>query len=278
MKITIKYFLLVLGSAITALGLDVFLIPFKMSVGGVSGLGTLFYFMLNIPVSVTVLILNAVMFVFAFKKLEKGDLLNSMLSAFLLSVFLQVFENVWNIGNDRVINALFGGALMGAGIGIVAANGAATGGTDLLALMINKKFPHISVGNAILFADLAVIFASAVVFADFSLVLYCVLALFVSVKVTDYIVDGMDYSKSVFIISDKHSKISENILNFMHRGVTGIPSTGMYSGRGGVMLMCVVKPREVTKLKDIVKNADENAFIIISDVAQTLGEGFREKF
>ena len=144
MKITIKYFLLVLGSAITALGLDVFLIPFKMSVGGVSGLGTLFYFMLNIPVSVTVLILNAVMFVFAFKKLEKGDLLNSMLSAFLLSVFLQVFENVWNIGNDRVINALFGGALMGAGIGIVAANGAATGGTDLLALMINKKFPHIS--------------------------------------------------------------------------------------------------------------------------------------
>lgn len=270
--------MLVSGSALTALGLDVFLIPFKMSVGGVSGLGMLLYFSLGIPVSVTVLILNAVMFVFAFKSLGLKDILNSMLSAFMLSVFLQIFENVWHIGDDRVINALFGGAAMGAGIGIVVANGAATGGTDLLALMINKKFPHISVGRVILFADLAVIFASSVVFNDFSLVLYCVLALFVSVKVTDYIVDGTDRSKSVLIISDKHLKISENILNIMHRGVTGISSTGMYSGSGRVLLMCVVKPREVAKLKNIVKNADKNAFIIISDVAQTLGEGFREKF
>ncbi len=278
MKKVKKYFLIAFGSFLTALGLDMFLIPFKMSVGGVSGLGMLVYFVSGIPVSVTVLVINAVMFVFAFKYLERKDLFNSMLSAFLLSAFLQILENVWLPESDRVVNALFGGAAMGAGIGIVVANGAATGGTDLLALMINKKFAHISVGNIILFADLAVIFASSLVFSDFSLALCCILALFVSVKVTDYIIDGMDYSKSVYIISNKHKTIGDSILNTLHRGVTGIPSTGMYSQKEGTMLMCVVKPREVAKLKNIVKNADENAFIIISDVAQTLGEGFREKF
>ncbi|MCI5971018.1 MAG: YitT family protein [Oscillospiraceae bacterium] len=278
MKNTIKYFMIVLGSFLTALGLDMFLIPFKMSVGGVSGIGTLLYFMFGIPVFFTVLLLNAVMFAVGFKYLDRKDLLNSMLSAFLLSVFLYMCENIPQMGSDRVLNALFGGAAMGCGIGIVVANGAATGGTDLLALMINKKFPHISIGNVILIADLVVIFATAVAFSDFSLVLYCTLALFVSVKVTDYIVDGMDYSKSVFIISDKHTEISKRILSLMNRGVTGILSKGMYSDSSGVMLMCVVKPREVAKLKNIVKNADKNAFIIISDVSQTLGEGFKENF
>ena len=278
MKNTIKYFMIVLGSFLTALGLDMFLIPFKMSVGGVSGIGTLLYFMFGIPVFFTVLLLNAVMFAVGFKYLDRKDLLNSMFSALLLSVFLYMCENIPQMGSDRVLNALFGGAAMGCGIGIVVANGAATGGTDLLALMINKKFPHISIGNVILIADLAVIFATAVAFSDFSLVLYCTLALFVSVKVTDYIVDGMDYSKSVFIISDKHTEISKRILSLMNRGVTGILSKGMYSDSSGVMLMCVVKPREVAKLKSIVKNADKNAFIIISDVSQTLGEGFKENF
>ena len=129
-----------------------------------------------------------------------------------------------------------------------------------------------------LFCDFTVISVSAVVFKDFSLILYCLLTLFVSVKVTDYVVDGMDHSKSVYIISDKHKEISDKILSEIDRGVTGICAKGMYSDSEKTMLMCIVRPREVTKIKRIVRELDNKAFVILSDVSKTFGEGFSDKF
>lgn len=278
MKSALRFLMIVLGSFVTALGLNVFLIPLNISAGGVSGIGVILNHTLSIPVWFTVFILNAVLIAFGFKYLSKTDLINSVISSFLLSFFLGLTQNIKPISDDMILCSLFGGAVAGVGIGTVVAFGAATGGTDLLALMVNKKIPHLSVGNIMLFCDFAIILSSAVVFKDFSLILYCLLTLFVSVKVTDYVVDGMDHSKSVYIISDKHKEISDRILLDIERGVTGICAKGMYSDNEKTMLMCVVRPREVTKIKRIVKEIDNKAFVILSDVSKTFGEGFSDKF
>ncbi|MBE7037523.1 MAG: YitT family protein [Ruminococcaceae bacterium] len=278
MKSFFRFLMIVLGSFVTAMGLNIFLIPFNISAGGVSGIGVILQHLFKIPVWFTVFVLNAVLIVFGFKCLEKNDLINSVISSLLLSLFLGLTENIVSVSEDMILNALFGGAVAGLGIGTVVAFGAATGGTDLLALMVNKKIPHLSVGNIMLFCDFTIIVLSAIVFKNFSLILYCLLTLFVSVKVTDYIIDGMDHSKSVYIISDKHKEISDRILLDIERGVTGICAKGMYSDDEKTMLMCIVRPREVTKIKRIVRDIDSKAFVILSDVSKTFGEGFSDKF
>ena len=278
MKSLLRFFMIVLGSFVTALGLNVFLIPLNISAGGVSGIGVILNHTFSIPVWFTVFVLNAVLIAFGFKCLSKPDLINSVISSLLLSLFLGLTQDIKPLSDDMILCALFGGAVAGLGIGTVVAFGAATGGTDLLALMLNKKIPHLSVGNIMLFCDFTVISVSAVVFKDFSLILYCLLTLFVSVKVTDYVVDGMDHSKSVYIISDKHKEISDKILSDIDRGVTGIQAKGMYSDNEKTMLMCIVRPREVTKIKRIVREIDNKAFVILSDVSKTFGEGFSDKF
>ncbi len=278
MKSVLRSFFIVLGSFLTAIGLNLFLVPFNISSGGVSGIGVILHSVFSIPVWFAVLVLNVILVIFGFRYLSKSDLINSVISFLLLSLFLAVTQNIKPISDDMILNAVFGGAVVGLGIGVVVANGAATGGTDLLALMINKHLPHFSIGKIMLVCDFAVIGATALVFKNFSLILYCVLTLFISVKVTDYIVDGMDFSKSVYIISDKHKEISDKILSDLDRGVTGILAKGMYSDKDKTMLMCIVRPREVTKIKRIVKEFDKNAFVILSDVSKTFGEGFSDKF
>jgi len=176
---------------------------------------------------------------------------------------------------DLLLHAIFGGLLMGIGIELVLRSGATTGGTDLAARIINHFVPAFTIGQILLFIDAAIVILAAVAFKSFLLGLYAIVSLFVSSKVIDVAVEGVNYAKALFIISDKPDEIAEKILAELDRGVTALNGTGMYTGRGKRVLLCVVQRGELPRLKEIVAKVDKKAFIVLTDIREVLGEGFK---
>lgn len=269
-----KLLLITVGAFIMALGVSVFLVPSKVAAGGVTGISTVIYLKTGIPLGVSYLIINVFLFLWGFKTLPKKSLVYTVYATLISSVFLDFAEKYGILFDDFVISSVYGGALTGLGIGIVIINGASTGGVDLLSVILNKKFPGVSVPLIILLSDIVIVTLSAFVFSDFSLILYSFVALFVANKVMDYVIDGVNFAKAVYIISDRHQKISREIILSLQRGVTGIYTKGMYSDNNKMTLMCVVRKREVHKIKNIVRKSDPDAFVIVADVTEALGEGF----
>jgi len=275
-KILKDYFILAFGSLILAVGINVFLVPSKISTGGVSGIGTVLYYISDIPLSVTNLVINIALFIFGFRTLPKSSLIKTLAGIFLVSFFLEVTKSWGSYNDDMLIASIFGGILVGIGVGLAVYTEASTGGSDFAALMLHKLIPHISVASFILFIDSAIIFASGLVFDNYTIMLYSVISLYISSKVTDFILIRGDVAKSLYIISEKNEEIAAYIMDKMERGVTGIYSRGLYNGKDNMMLMCIVRPREVHSLTAKIKEIDKNAFTVISEVREVVGEGFKE--
>lgn len=164
---------------------------------------------------------------------------------------------------------------MGVGLGLVFRSGATTGGTDLAARIIHHFFPSFTMGQILLLVDAAVVVFAAVSFNSFLLALYAIVSLFISSKFIDTILEGVNFAKALFIISNRSDEIANNILDSLDRGVTGLKGKGMYTGDDKQVLFCVVHRRQIPQVKAIVKKVDENAFIILTDVREVLGEGFK---
>ena len=269
------YIIITAGAFLIALSINVFLVPMKISTGGVSGLGTVLYYTLSVPMSVTTLILNAVLFVFGFKTLSKTAVVKTVCGILLLSLFLEVTKRFGTYTDDVFIASVFGGILVGIGVGLTVLKGASTGGSDFAGIMLNKAVPHISVPSFILAIDAVIILFSGFIFKDFTLTLYSALSLYIVSKVADTVLVHGDYAKSVFIISKNSSEIADSIITNMQRGVTGIYSKGMYNQNDGIMLMCIVRPKEIPTLLSVVKQTDAEAFTIVSDAREVRGEGFK---
>ncbi len=191
-------------------------------------------------------------------------------------MFLEITPNLGAYDNDIFICSVFGGILVGVGVGLVVYKDASTGGSDFAALILHKIFPYISIAAFILVIDSMVIIASGILLCDYTIMFYSVISLYISSKVTDWILVRGDYAKSVYIISKNSRKIAEEIMSDMQRGVTGIYSHGCYLKEDNMMLMCIMKSKEIPKLLDKVKNHDKNAFTVISEVREVRGEGFKE--
>ena len=273
-KKTVEYICIIAGAFLVALGVNIFLVPANISTGGVSGIGTVLYHIFDIPLWVTTVIANAVLFILGYRTLEKSSVIKTVSGILLLTFFLAVTQKLPVFTDDILISAIFGGIVAGAGVGLTILKGASTGGSDFAAMMLHKMIPHISVANFILAIDIVVITVSGVIFGDYTLMLYSLIALFISSKVTDYILVSGNFAKCVYILSEKHSEIAEHIMKNMKRGVTGIDSKGLYTGKEGVMLMCIVSGKEVPGVISAVKNIDVNAFTVISDVKEVYGKGF----
>lgn len=274
---TVKdYVIITAGAFVLALGINFFLVPMKVSTGGVSGIGTVFYHVLSVPMSVTTLILNSVLFLFGYRTLGKDSVVRTLCGILLLSFFLYVTESFGGYTEDIFIAAVFGGILVGLGVGLTVLKGASTGGSDFAAIMLNRIIPHISVPTFILAIDAVIIFASGVIFKNYTVMLYSAVSLYISSKVADMVLVRGDFAKSVYIISKKNVEISQCIISSMARGVTGVYSKGLYNGDDGMMLMCIVRAKEIPKLLSIVKSMDSGAFTVISDVREVRGEGFKE--
>ena len=266
---------IIFGTFLVAVGINVFLIPAKLSSGGISSIGTVLFYIFGIPLSFSNLFFNAILLFVGFKSLGKESLKKTILGILLLSLFLEVTKIFPMFSGDALSASLSGGVLMGLGLGLVIRVGASTGGSDFLGLMLNKTFPHISVATFILVIDFIIITVSGIVFKSMSVAVYSFLALFFTAKVADFLLSFGDIAKTVFIISEDYAMISDEIMRRLGRGVTGVYSKGMYTKNDAMMIICVVSPKELPGLVALVKRMDEKAFIIINDAREVLGEGFK---
>ena len=270
----IDFLMITLGSLAIAVGTNVFLLPSKLSTGGISGVGIILYHLFSVPLSVTVLVLNAVLFIFGYKLLRRSSLFKTALGIALLSVFLELTSFLPSYGEDTLICAVFGGIMVGLGVGLTVVRDASTGGSDFAALMLKRLLPHVPIATFILVIDSVVLVSSGIVFRDYTIMFYSVISLYIASKVTDLVIVRGAHAKSVYIVSSHAEEIANSIMHELDRGVTGIYSQGLYKKDDRMMLLCVMRNKELPRLLDLVKSIDADAFTIISDVHEVRGMGF----
>lgn len=275
MKSFIKYVAVILGSAVMAFGLDLFLVPSQIAPGGISGLSTVLHYLTGLPVGVLIFVLNIPVFILGAKSFSRSYILDSFFGMLMLSVFTAVFQYLAPVTSDLMLSSVFGGAFVGAGTGLVLRFGASTGGTDIMAMLLKKKFDGFSTGNFIAFIDTVIVLIAGLFFKTWETVLYSSLSLLVSSRVLDAVVEGVDYAKAVFIISEVPDEIADCISKRLLRGTTCFCGYSPYTRNEKNTLLCVVRRFEISKLKNIVYEADKNAFVIVTDTKEVLGNGFK---
>lgn len=275
MKRKIKeYGFVLVGSFLAAWGLNMFLVPFQLSSGGIGTLGVILLYFFKIPLSVTNLIANIVLFALGVKLLPRESLFKTIWGILFFTAFLEITSYLPQIKEDVFLAMVIGGVLDGVGMGLVLKVNGSTGGIDFCSLMVNRKFPHISVGRVIFVVNLVLFILSGIAFKSFAVAFYSIIAIFISTKVTDAVVNVGEEAKAIEIISDKAEMIKQIILKGFNRGLTEIYTKGAYTQEERNMLLCVVRPKEVATVVEIVKSVDDKAFMVIYDAHKVLGEGF----
>lgn len=276
-----EYVMITLGTAILAFGIQCFYDPVGLVTGGFSGLSIIVKSVTGviyeggIPLWFTNLALNIPVFIMAYFLKGRTFIGNTFFGAFMLSVWLYLIPAVNMAEGDFFIAAIFGGVCTGAGLGIVIRVGATTGGTDMVAALIQMKLRHYSIVQILQVIDALVVVAGLFIFGMQS-VLYAIIGIFVQTKVSDMILSGVNFAKAAYIITNKHEEVAKRIMTDLDRGLTGLKAKGMYTGEDKCLLYCIVSQKEMVALKDLVNEIDPDAFVIVSDVREVLGEGFQE--
>lgn len=273
--------MVIAGTFLMGFAFNVFLNNNKISPSGFAGLSAIISNMLasnlnvHIPASVFYLAINAVLFVFAYKNLGLKFAINSALGIISYSIFMQVANfDIGLSGTDLLLCAIYGGVVMGIGLGLVFRGKGSTGGSDMLANLLNKKFKFITVGNMVFIVDVVVIALSLIAYKNLELSLYSLIAIWIMTKMADIIISGVQSLRAYYIISDKHEEISNAIMNQVSRGVTGFKSQGMYTKQEKNVLMTVVTKEEAVTLKRLVASIDKGAFVFSSPISEARGTGF----
>lgn len=270
-------FFITLGSAVYAFGFVCFYQPNAMASGGLTGIAQIINHLFPaIPVGITVIALNIPLFILGFKfigaKLLVGSLYAMLISSVIIDVITPLFD--WQ-PTDPFLACVFGGVTMGLSLGLVIGQGSTTGGTDLLARLLKLRLKWLSMGRLLLVIDLVVIVLVAIAFGQLNSMLYGLVALYISSLVMDGVLYGMDTAKVAYIISDRNDEISHVLVHNMDKGVTVLYGQGAYSGSEKKVLMCAFRQREIASIKSAVKALDPDAFLIVCDAHEVLGEGFR---
>lgn len=276
-----NYLLIIIGTALMAFAIASVLEPASLVTGGFSGIAIIVKQYTGhlipggVPLSVTNLALNIPVFLIAIRLKGLRYLIHTLFATVMLSFWLSVLPVVPLAGDDLLLASLYGGILMGAGIGLVFVTGATTGGTDLIAALVQHFLRHYSISNILWVIDTAVVLVGVYLYG-IQITLYAIIAIYLTSKISDGIIDGLKFSKAAFIITEKPEALAALVMEELGRGVTGISATGMYSGDSKNMLLCVVSKKEIVRLKELAKSCDPNAFVIVTDVREVLGEGFIE--
>ena len=276
-----KYFISLLGLAIgtfvMAISTSFFLLPNMLSTGGFSGIATIIYYIFNIPVGTTILILNIPLLILAYFRVGKDFLIKSIIGTFLLSIFINLLEKVEPFTLDKLLAAIYGGLLMGAGTGIILKVSGSTGGSDLLSVIIRSYKKHYQTSNVIVIIDVLIVTLSVIVFKNIEVGLYSAIAIYIMGKMIDIIFEGVVFTKVMFIISPKYEEIATKIGKIVNRGSTGIYSKGMYKHDDKMMLFCVGSRNEIRKMKELATQIDKKSFIVIFNAREAWGKGFRKE-
>ncbi len=274
----LDYFGILFGVTLTSLSLVWLQIPNKIAAGGVSGLAVITYHLWGWPVALTMILLNIPLFLACLWSFGPRFGAKTLFGALFISIMIEFWDSVINLmplTKDPLLASLYGGVIAGAGMGIAFRFRGSTGGTDLAAQLLNR-ISGISIGHALLIFDGTVIALAGIVFNSTELALYALITMFVTGKILDAVLEGLDYAKAAFIISERSAEIGEKILNDLQRGATGLLGKGLYSTAHKEVILCVISRAEEVKLKEIVRRIDPRAFVIITDVHEVLGEGFKE--
>ena len=271
------YIIIALGASLYAASVAVFTSKNNIAPGGLTGVATMLNYLFSLPIGAMIFVMNIPLFLWAFFESGKGFLVKTMIGTALVSVFIDIFQVILPFYSGNImLAAIFGGALSGLGIGLIFARGGSTGGTDIIAVSLNKRFPHISTGRLMLISDAVVLTAAAIVYGNIESALYAGITIFVSVRVIDAVTYGTSRGngKLIFIISDSYETISREIIQKLGRGVTILNGSGAYTGNSKRVLMCAARPNQVVKITKGVKIIDKKAFIVVTTANSILGEGF----
>ncbi len=275
-KIIVEWAGTVLGAAIMAFGVSSFLLPNQLSSGGFSGVATITYYLLNIPMGLMIMILNVPLFIFAGYKIGKDFFIKSLIGTASLSIFIDIFDKYPAVTTDRFLACIYGGAIIGIGTAVILRVGASTGGTELIANIIKIYNPYISMSSYLTAIDIIIIALNVIFFKHIEIGLYSAIAIYLYGQMIDIIFEGVYYTKLMFIISDKNEEIAKEITQEVKRGVTGLYGKGMFKEQDKLVLICAVSRGDISKIKDIAKKIDERSFIIIANAREVLGKGFKE--
>ena len=267
----------IVGCLLYSFGVNSFSIPNSIAQSGITGVAVIFNHLFEWPVGTVNLVLNIplliLMWLFLGKKLVARTLWVTVLLSTALDVtaiFAPPYEG------DNILAALFCGLLQGAGLGLIMITGATSGGTDIVGRLVHKKWPHITVGTIVMIADAVVVASGMFVFKSIESGLYAIIMIFVSTKVIDALIYGTGNGKMLMIVTDKADEVSKAMIAASPRGVSIVPATGAYTGKGKNILICVARKHEISGILKIVKSIDDKTFIIVSEANEILGEGFNK--
>ena len=274
-KIFVSVIVTIVGAIIMAFGVSMFLLPSQLSSGGVSGIATILYYLFHIPMGTTIFLVNIPLFIFAFLKLGKQTFFYSIIGTVSLSLFVDLFENLRPLTEDRLLASIYGGILVGLGTGIVLKVNSSTGGTELFSQPLKKYNHSIQSGTAIAITDIIVVGLNVIFLKEIEIALYSAIAIYLCGKIVDIIFEGVYFTKLFFIVSNKNEDIAKEIGEQIQRGATGIYGKGMYSDENKLVLMCAASRRDVAKIRNLATKIDPKCFMIITNSREVLGEGFK---
>lgn len=275
MKILQRTIAMLIGALLVATGLEIFLVPNDVIDGGITGISIMASHLTGLPLGVFLFVLNLPFFYLGYKQIGKTFAISTILGITVLSYLTSMFHHIPAFTEDILLATIFGGMVLGVGVGLAIRFGGALDGIEILAIIINSKIPF-SVGEIIMVFNLFILGAAGFIFS-WDRAMYSIIAYLVAFKTIDIVVEGLEQSKSAWIISDKSDDIGEAILFRMGRGVTYINGTGAYSGETTKVIYCVITRLEEAELKTIVDDIDPTSFLAISDIAEVRGGRFKKK-
>ena len=265
----------ILGALIMAAGVSLFLLPNQLSSGGIAGVATIFYYLLNIPMGTVIIAINIPLFLFSMYKVGKMFFLKSTLGTVAMSVFIDLLDKIEPLTNDRFLACIYGGILLGLGTTLLLKAESSTGGSDLISYIAKKYKPTVRSGNIIVIIDIIIIALNVIFFKEIEIGLYSAIAIYIMGKIIDIFFEGINFTKLMIIVSNKNEEIAKQIDQKVARGSTGLYGKGMYTNENKLILMCAAYRKDVARIKIIAKEIDPKSFIVITNSREVVGQGFK---
>lgn len=271
-----EYLMIFAGSLLYAAGFQIFLYRKDIITGGVTGIAMILNLITHLPVGLLVIVMNIPLFIMARMNFGRRSTIASLICMLISSLMIDATA-LFKIDLshvDLMVASIYGGLLMGIGLGVVYRTGATTGGIDIMAKFMHAKWQHINLGTIILLMDILVIVLFAICFRKFESALYALISMFISARVIDVVLYGLNSSKACYIISEKSDNIKRRLLNDLDRGVTILHGEGGYTGDKKNIILCTINRRQIAQVREIIKREDPAAFVMVSDVRDVFGDGF----
>lgn len=271
-EIAYGYLQILLGCVIGAAAYPAFLVPNNIAPGGLTGIATILNYLFHWPVGTVSLLLNIPLFIIGYRSMGKVFAFRSLIATVLFSVLIDVLP-IRPVSTDPLLGTLFGGVVLGAGLGLILRGGATTGGTDMIARMVHRRLPFISVGMFLFVLDCLVVLGAAVAIGT-EQALYAFINIYICSRVIDTVMMGFGGNKACFIMTSRWEDVTQRLMDEVGRGVTHLEARGAYTGRQQPVVLCVAARQEIMSVKRIVQEEDEKAFMFITEAHEALGEGF----